>query len=476
MAGFIERLGRLLGLSSDPPAPEPRPVRASAAAAPPYRHVPGVPQPRTGETQLARTFPVDVIADRRLRSLEGLMPGPGSYALRGLSQLTALPRGTQVRGSLRIANCPRLEALPEDLRVLGDLIITGCPRLTEIPATIEVGGKLKISGRTRLGALPRLPKVRGNLILDRAVTALPEGLTTPHSLVLVRCKPLVLPRGMVVGGDLVVRDCGIDALPDDLRVAGGVELRRSRITAVPAGVAIGTFLDLEGSAQLVELPEGLELPGGLVLAGAVRLRRLPRVTVGFGTPPLHGPERVPRWHPPASTGHLDLRGCTSLEELAEGTRIERGVEVSGTRLARLPESCARTLIRWRGVGVSAQVAFHPEALTEEHVLGAPNAEVRRVLLERMGLERFAALAERRGSLEVRDRDRDPGGERRLLALSWREGPAGGGTPMVCLECRCPPTQRVYLLRVPPRITTCAAAAAWIAGFDDPAEYRPLIET
>jgi hypothetical protein len=35
---------------------------------------------------------------------------------------------------------------------------------------------------------------------------------------------------------------------------------------------------------------------------------------------------------------------------------------------------------------------------------------------------------------------------------------------------------IYALRVPPTMRSCRQAAAWMAGFDDPDDYRPLVET
>jgi hypothetical protein len=48
--------------------------------------------------------------------------------------------------------------------------------------------------------------------------------------------------------------------------------------------------------------------------------------------------------------------------------------------------------------------------------------------------------------------------------------------LVAMSCFCPSTARQYIIRVPPQTPTCRHAAAWIAGFDDPNDYRPLIET
>lgn len=47
---------------------------------------------------------------------------------------------------------------------------------------------------------------------------------------------------------------------------------------------------------------------------------------------------------------------------------------------------------------------------------------------------------------------------------------------VCVSVQCPSTGRRYLIRVPPNTRTCHQAAAWIAGFDDPRKYNPIIET
>ena len=73
--------------------------------------------------------------------------------------------------------------------------------------------------------------------------------------------------------------------------------------------------------------------------------------------------------------------------------------------------------------------------------------------------------------EVLDRDRDPGGERQLLRV-----PLPGDEPLVCVSVFCPSTSRQYVLRVPPTTKTCRQGVAWMAGFDNPDDYRPLVET
>jgi len=164
---------------------------------------------------------------------------------------------------------------------------------------------------------------------------------------------------------------------------------------------------------------------------------------------------------------LDLRDCAGITSLPRDLEVTSWLDVGGSGIGRLPQALAYVALRWRGVMVSARVAFRPETLTVEEILGETNAEVRRVMLERVGFEWFF----RNARAEVLDQDRDPGGERRLLRM-----PLPGDEPLVCLSVTCPSTGRRYALRVPPKMRSCRQAAAWMAGFDDPDDYRPLIET
>jgi hypothetical protein len=74
--------------------------------------------------------------------------------------------------------------------------------------------------------------------------------------------------------------------------------------------------------------------------------------------------------------------------------------------------------------VSGRVAFHPETLTAISVLGERNAEVRRVMIERMGTERFIAAVQP----QILNVDEDAGGPRRLLSIVLEND-----EPLVCLE-------------------------------------------
>jgi hypothetical protein len=156
-----------------------------------------------------------------------------------------------------------------------------------------------------------------------------------------------------------------------------------------------------------------------------------------------------------------------LTHLPDGLEVTSWLDVGGSGLTGLPASLAGVRLRWRGVAVPGRVAFQPETLTVGEILEEPNAEVRRVMLERVGFDWFFE----RANAEVLDRDRDAGGDRRLLRVAL-----AGDEPLVCLSVSCPSTGRQYALRVPPGMATCRQAAAWTAGFDNPDDYRPVVET
>jgi hypothetical protein len=117
--------------------------------------------------------------------------------------------------------------------------------------------------------------------------------------------------------------------------------------------------------------------------------------------------------------------------------------------------------------VSGRIIFHPESITVDDILLEENVEVRRMMLESMGTSRFFETAQ----AEVRHQDEDAGGPRQLLVV-----PMPGDEALVCLSVRDPSTAYQYLIRVPPWVRDCHQAAAWIAGFDDPSNYHPVMET
>ena len=164
---------------------------------------------------------------------------------------------------------------------------------------------------------------------------------------------------------------------------------------------------------------------------------------------------------------LQLINLTALKRLPEDLSCRTAIELDGTELDTVEREQMRSLrFRYQGVPVPAHAFFEPEKITIEEILGAANAEVRRMMLQRMGVDRFISETEQ----WVVDQDSDPGGKRLLIRFNRF------ARTVTYLMCSCPSTARVYLMQVPDSVQTCHAAAAWLAGFDNPDDYRPVIET
>jgi hypothetical protein len=322
----------------------------------------------------------------------------------GVEGLRRLPEGLRAR-RLRLIECPDLEALPDDLRVR-HLEIRDCPRLTTLPAGLQ-------------------------------------------------CYQIEAP------------DSALVSLPAGLRLDFRIDVRDSRqLRRLPPGLPAGALV-LRGCTALEELAPGLDIYF-LDLQGCFRLRRWPRgVAVRHGHLNLAGTGFTEL--PPGlwRLGQLDLRDCAGLTRLPAGLEVSSWIDVAGSGIRRLPATLAGVRLRWRGVAVTPRIAFHPETLTVDEIVGEPNAEVRRVMLERVGFDWFFDNAHG----EVLDQDCDPGGERRLLRV-----PLSSDEPLVCLSVSCPSTGQKYALRVPPTLKSCRQAAAWLAGFENPNDYRPVTET
>jgi hypothetical protein len=312
--------------------------------------------------------------------------------------------------------------------------------------------------------------VEGDLDLsdNRKLQALPEGLIVPGRLTLDGCRSLhELPRGLRCY-ELSARGSGLRSVPGDIQVT--------------------SRMDLSDCQQLEELPSSLKV-GTLIVQGCTALEALPDASdiyfldmtrcVGISRFPQHGRERMgrlvarectalrelPTWlH---GVGQLDVSGCRMLRVLPEHLQISGWLDLADSSITALPESMRDVALRWRSVRINERIAFRPEEIQADEVLKEGNAERRRVLLERMGHERFVEQAQP----EVLNTDSDPGGARRLLRIAM-----GDDEPLYLLAVQCPSTGRQYTLRVPPTMQTCRQATAWIAGFDDPDDYQPVAES
>jgi hypothetical protein len=279
------------------------------------------------------------------------------------------------------------------------------------------------------------------------VIDLPSGLSC-YSLSL-RGQPVVtLPEDLQVEFKLDLTDCyQLTELPANLKVSTLVLTNCTRLTNLPEGLQTN-FLQLDGCTSLRHWPASAQVVHGWVRArGCSELERL---SSNLG--------------PLAS---LDLRNCRRIADVPPETQIRSWIDIGGTQITSLPETLNGIRLRWRGVPVTAQIAFFPETLKGSQILAERNAELRRVMIERVGFERFLTEVK----AEVLDTDRDPGGERKLLRVSL-----ANDEPIVIVSVHCPSTGRQYLVRVPPSTITCHQAVAWTAGFDNPDDYAPVEET
>jgi hypothetical protein len=312
---------------------------------------------------------------------------------------------------------------------------------------MQVEGALDFTGNHQLTALPtHLTVTRLNISGCTALTSLPPGL---------KCY------------ELDAHDTALRTLPEDIQVEFKINLANCpNLTRLPINLKVGVLM-LRDCTALPHLPEGLDV-NYLDISGCTALRRWPTTgSLRFGELKMSGTRLrdMPSWI--TRLTHLDISNCPKLTHLPEGLQVTSWIALNDTTLTTLPESLWGVRVRWHNVLVTEQIVFRPETLTAASVINEHNAEVRRIMLEQIGYDRFFEMA----NTTVMDQDRDPGGERRLLNVDLP-----GEEPLVCLSVSCPSTERGYLIRVPPSIATCHQAAAWIAGFDDPNEYHPAIET
>lgn len=147
--------------------------------------------------------------------------------------------------------------------------------------------------------------------------------------------------------------------------------------------------------------------------------------------------------------------------LDEAGRLDRA---DGPALA-FPDDFA--LYAWRGMPVPAELLDELTGLTPRRIREEENAELRRVMLEHYGYDRY-----------LKDSDAAPV-QRDEAGVLWRLE-LEGDEPQVMVEVvNSTPepdgTHRTYWLRVPPRTRTAREGVAWTFGLEE-AEYAPMRQT
>jgi len=126
------------------------------------------------------------------------------------------------------------------------------------------------------------------------------------------------------------------------------------------------------------------------------------------------------------------------------------------------------LYAWHGTRVLAQVILSPESLTIAQITAEQNAEVRRVMLERFGQDRY--IRESGAILLHQDdwgqlyRAEIVGDEPLVMVKMVNSTPEPDGS------------FKDYWLRVPPTMQTAHQAVAWTCGFNRAEDYAPVKQT
>ena len=445
----------------------------------------------------------------------------------GRSALAELPEGIRVEGDFHLEQCSQIKSLPETLRVRGLLSLRGLARLAHFPQGIFEGARLRITGCPGLTQLPGGWQPLEQLVLDGVnISTLPPDLQMAPGgeLVLQNCARLEsLPAGLTGSGLLkriVIRDCPkLESLPD-LMAQTWVVLERLGIQKIESKVE-APRVRIWRCAKLSQIT-------AQVTTSLLTIRHCASLTQ-FATPV--GPLKL-----------LDVRGCSSLAFLPDGLCLKTEeynpamldvtgcaaltylpthltvdgaytgqafcLDFEGSGLREAPVYPFPWVVRIRRTRLEPSFVFSPEMVAPRDILLHQNAEVRRVLMERLGVDNLLG----RIAHTILDEDRDAGGPRRLVLIQWsvplsppplepnsvsmfrsiawlaaslvgpglqpvrRRGASRTDADSRFLHCRCPSTGREYFLPVPPTVATCREAAAWLAGFDRAEDYAPVQET
>ncbi|MEU6624139.1 DUF6745 domain-containing protein [Streptomyces litmocidini] len=239
-----------------------------------------------------------------------------------------------------------------------------------------------------------------------------------------------------------------------------------------------------GEAGAVERTGAFEGAGAVGEAGAVERA----VTVGEGDVRLVLLDAVLGQHDAAWLAAFDGQGerLAGLAAVAghagwwwpyENAAVlcERPVELHRDEAGRLDRGDGPALAfrdgfalhAWRGMRVSADFLAGLADLTPERIREEENAELRRVMLEYYGYDRYLAAS------GARHEHSDETG------VLWRIGLADDEDVVMVEVVNSTPepdgTHRTYWLRVPPRTRTAREGVAWTFGLR-PEEYEPLVQT
>lgn len=129
---------------------------------------------------------------------------------------------------------------------------------------------------------------------------------------------------------------------------------------------------------------------------------------------------------------------------------------------------------WHGVNVTEKIIMRPETITSEDIMTEDNAEIRRIMIERMGEDRFLESAN--AKLVHEDKD-DLDFPRKLWRVDFEGRREDPWVAVQVVNSTPEPdgSRRKFVIPVPPDIETCQQALAWTFGMGAD-EYQPGQQT
>jgi len=406
-----------------------------------------------------------------------------NLSLQGQCPLESLPEKLDIKGDLAVRGCTRLKSLPQQFKLDGSLLINGCHALETLPDPLVLNGDLYLIGCSRLRKLPRQLLARRLVIIGCFISTLPEEMVIIESIHIESCSQLTqwpvrmdcleseglerltiyncatpkLPQQIVARDRIHFVNLSTKELNSNL-IAKSIFIRKCRELEKVSGTITTSKLSFNNCTRLrtfSALPQKIQV---LDLSNCQSLEALPDSLV-FRS----------KW---PDRNELILTNCKELRNLPTKMTFSGRLEVSGCGLTGLPKKMRKCSVLWRGHWVPPETIFYPETLTPQDILTQSNAEIRRLMLERVGIDKVLNNAK---AITI-NTDTDVGGPRSLLEVRIAQSRRRTEQVLRYLRCRCPSTEREYLLSVPRRIKNCHAAAAWLAWFDNPLEYQPILET
>lgn len=164
--------------------------------------------------------------------------------------------------------------------------------------------------------------------------------------------------------------------------------------------------------------------------------------------------------------HIFLNNLCLLIEKPIRTQTDEDGRLHSATDSAIKYSDGFEVYSWHGVTVPREVVLTPEKITVASIEAEANTEVRRVMIERFGEQRY--LEESGAELQCEDR----------YGQLFRKVLPGEDFVMVRVKnstAEPDGTFRYYYIRVPPTVSSAHEAVAWTFGLT-PHEYNPDVET